>query len=241
MSWLNGIGRKPAITVPPSGSSTHLAKYAQRYGCPSSTGDDMRQCMWEVFKEPLAALERDVKPQLLNRSLIDSRLAMAGQPLPQPSSATGCSSRDRYVFVPAAAGAETGTLNLGQMTAQQMVRGGAHTLKSTDGVQNWVAPQVDIPSWLTANFREEDYIIVKMDVEGAEFPILNKLLDSGNGCLLDVLAWECHPWGGNCAALSEKLDRWTCIKKMKEEDAYDGWDSESTPEKYYAVDPRSSP
>lgn len=229
--WLNGEGRKPAITVPPSGSSLHLVEHAELYGCPRSPVEQMRQCMFQVFERPLAALER--KPQPANWSLINSRLAMAGQFL-QPSS-----SRDRYVFVPAAAGARTGTVNLGNMTAQQMIRGGAHSDDSTGGGGNWSAPVVDFVSWLTANFRQEDYVIVKMDIEGAEFEVLMTLLNSGFGCLVDVLAWECHDFAGNCRQLQRELNRWSCIKKMSEGSAYDGWDSESTPEKYHAEDPRS--
>lgn len=231
-TWLNGVGPKPAVTVPPSGSTKHLALYAHRYGCPTSPDEQMRQCMWEVFREPLQALKPD--PSLGDWELIKSRLAMAAQPLV-------ANSHDRYVSVPAAAGAKTGTLNLGLMTAEQMIRGGANSSERNVGPQMTV-PLVDFANWFSANFRQEDYVIVKMDIEGAEFSILNKLLDAGHGCLFDILAWECHDWMGigNCHALHRRINQLGCVTQMTEGQGYRPWDSESTPEKYYALDPRAS-
>ena len=40
---------------------------------------------------------------------------------------------------------------------------------------------------------ENDYVIVKMDIEGAEFPILNKMIDDGTLTIMNQLWCEFHP------------------------------------------------
>jgi FkbM family methyltransferase len=51
---------------------------------------------------------------------------------------------------------------------------------------------IDFSSWLGANFSPEDYIIVKMDIEGAEYDVLEKVVTDGNLKLLDELIIEFH-------------------------------------------------
>ena len=51
------------------------------------------------------------------------------------------------------------------------------------------------------NFEKEDYVMVKLDVEGAEFEIIERLRAQGALSLVDVLAIECHGWSGNCTQL----------------------------------------
>jgi hypothetical protein len=233
-AWLNGQGAKPPVTVPPSGSSGHLSALAPRYGCPTceSQGcDAMRSCMWRVFKEPLSQLQPD--QSLQSRTLIQSRLDSAKAASP---------SRNHFVAVPAAAGASSGTLNLGMMTAEQMIRGGAVSnvnkgMKEAGkavGTTMMTVPMVDFPKWLTQSFTPEDYIIAKMDIEGAEFSILNTLLDGPSGCLMDVLALECHAWIGDCAAITKKLQQHSCISVVPTT----SWDHHSGPDVYFAKDPR---
>merc|ERR1719171_1225184 len=120
-----------------------------------------------------------------------------------------------------------------------MIRGGANSSENNHGPQMTV-PLVDVVAWISAHFKQEDYVVVKMDIEGAEFPILNKLMDSGQGCLIDVLAWECHDWMGvgDCTLLQQRISKWNCISQLVEGRGYRAWDSESTPDKYYPVDPR---
>jgi hypothetical protein len=63
----------------------------------------------------------------------------------------------------------------------------------------------DVASWIKHSFTVSDYVIVKMDVEGAEFDIVKKLEEQGALTLIDVLAIECHSWSGNCTKLVGNL------------------------------------
>lgn len=52
-------------------------------------------------------------------------------------------------------------------------------------------------SWMRESFVEDDFVIVKMDIEGAERNIIPKLLATNASRLIDVLLWECHlKWRG---------------------------------------------
>lgn len=61
--------------------------------------------------------------------------------------------------------------------------------------------RADVASWMRSHFTKEDYVMVKMDIEGAEFDIVKKLAEDDALQLIDVLAIECHGWSGNCAEL----------------------------------------
>jgi FkbM family methyltransferase len=50
----------------------------------------------------------------------------------------------------------------------------------------------DFSGWLK-QFKKKDYIIVKMDVEGAEREILNKMLQDGTASMMNELWVEMHP------------------------------------------------
>lgn len=49
----------------------------------------------------------------------------------------------------------------------------------------------DFSEWIK-QFKD-DYVVVKMDIEGAEFPILNKMLDDGTVEIMNELYCEFHP------------------------------------------------
>lgn len=51
---------------------------------------------------------------------------------------------------------------------------------------------LDIAEWFRNLADEDDLLVVKMDIEGAEFDLLPKLLDTGAICLVDELFLECH-------------------------------------------------
>lgn len=51
---------------------------------------------------------------------------------------------------------------------------------------------VDIARWLREHVRADDFVSVKMDIEGAEYAVLQHLLDDGAIDLVDELRCEFH-------------------------------------------------
>jgi len=191
-SWLNGDGPEPDNGLPPSGSSTDLARYAAKYGCPQQAGDAMRKCMWKALETPLSLLKAD--PRLNDTNLIENRLSQA-------SIQNG--KKMQYNFVPAAAGIANEWITLWE-SPQQVIRGGGLNIQ-----KSFLSPvtvrSVDIPSWIKSNFVFDDIIIIKMDIEGAEHGILDTLLNDNQIKMIDMILWECHDWSGNCGKLRERL------------------------------------
>ncbi|MBT8355111.1 MAG: FkbM family methyltransferase [Desulfobacterales bacterium] len=52
---------------------------------------------------------------------------------------------------------------------------------------------IDFSDWLTINVSPDDYVVCKMDVEGAEFDVLEHLLKTKKMALINVLLVEWHP------------------------------------------------
>ncbi len=50
----------------------------------------------------------------------------------------------------------------------------------------------DFSAWLGANFCPQDYVIVKMDIEGAEYDVLEKVIADGNLPVINELIIEFH-------------------------------------------------
>lgn len=51
---------------------------------------------------------------------------------------------------------------------------------------------VDLARWLSSHFCSADTVDLKMDIEGAEFEVLEHVLRSGHATLIDTLAVEWH-------------------------------------------------
>jgi len=51
---------------------------------------------------------------------------------------------------------------------------------------------VDFGQWLKRNFNQKDFILVKFDIEGAEYEVLNKMLLDGTIRFIDELYIEFH-------------------------------------------------
>lgn len=52
---------------------------------------------------------------------------------------------------------------------------------------------IDFSDWLAIHVSQDDYVVCKMDIEGAEFDVLEHLLKTKKMNLIDVLLVEWHP------------------------------------------------
>ncbi|KAK4359246.1 hypothetical protein RND71_021475 [Anisodus tanguticus] len=50
----------------------------------------------------------------------------------------------------------------------------------------------DFAEWLKNAVTEKDYVVMKMDVEGTEFDLIPRLIETGAICLIDEVFLECH-------------------------------------------------
>lgn len=50
----------------------------------------------------------------------------------------------------------------------------------------------DLSTWLKNTFTKEDYVILKLDIEGAEYEVLNKLIEDGTIGLVKEFWGEWH-------------------------------------------------
>ena len=51
---------------------------------------------------------------------------------------------------------------------------------------------VDFGRWLQSQYRKEDVVYVKLDIEGAEYPVLEQMLRDGSMSMIDRLYLEFH-------------------------------------------------
>lgn len=212
---LRGELAEPLLCLPKSGSTGDLVPYAQRLGCPTGGASTvegnardkdaaMKQCIFEVFAKPLAALRP--RPALNDSSVIQQALAASGCASASASARHG--APHFFSLVPAAASGEPGWLQL-YSPPQQLIRGGARpdadgTLRVSgqDGEDyRFTVPVVDVAGWMVATLTEGDYVVAKMDIEGSEHSLLRSLMSKRALHLIDVLAYECHSNAGDCRQL----------------------------------------
>lgn len=51
---------------------------------------------------------------------------------------------------------------------------------------------IDLDRWIKENFSEDDYIILKMDIEGAEYEVLSHMIENGSTKYINKLFIEWH-------------------------------------------------
>ena len=64
--------------------------------------------------------------------------------------------------------------------------------KQIDYTTPQMVPCIDFSQWLAKELTWEDYIVVKMDIEGAEYAVLEKALAEKTIALIDELVVEWH-------------------------------------------------
>ena len=53
-------------------------------------------------------------------------------------------------------------------------------------------PCFDLSSWIKNTFTSDDYLILKLDIEGAEYEVLNKMIEDGTLSMISELWGEWH-------------------------------------------------
>ena len=239
MAWLDGRrSDKPISCLPSAGSSKNLAKWAPHYGCPTAPAEPMRKCVWTKLAPHLAALKPS--PRLNRTTLVDARLKTASM---RRCGRGVSSSRARFTFVPAAA---AGPSSAGFMwiwsPPEQTIRGGGHPfnvkpgwgISKTDiptekapkhhsepgGTTGWFKVRaVDVSGWIQASFSPLDHVVLKMDIEGGEFPLMREMIRSNALSLVDVLFLECHSDGpADCMRLKREVRRVNPFMQMLQEE-----------------------
>ncbi|XP_068668499.1 uncharacterized protein [Aristolochia californica] len=78
--------------------------------------------------------------------------------------------------------------NMGGRGMGRIKRAGATNLGAeVDKIQGF-----DFSNWLKSTVSEKDFVVMKMDVEGTEFDLIPRLVETGAICLIDELLLECH-------------------------------------------------
>ena len=65
-------------------------------------------------------------------------------------------------------------------------------------VQDGTRPAIDIADWLRRTVRPDDFVVVKMDIEGAEYDVVPHLLREKVADLIDELFLEVHTETNSC-------------------------------------------
>ena len=77
--------------------------------------------------------------------------------------------------------------------------GGGRRLGSSHNlVQDGTRPAIDIADWLRRTVRPDDFVVVKMDIEGAEYDVVPHLLREQVANLIDELFLEIHTETNTC-------------------------------------------
>lgn len=59
-------------------------------------------------------------------------------------------------------------------------------------VKSEEVPCIDFSAWIAQNFKRDDYIILKMNIEGAEYPVLEKMASDGTLTYINELYVSPH-------------------------------------------------
>tara|TARA_R110000824_G_scaffold34500_1_gene109343 strand:- start:100 stop:705 length:606 start_codon:yes stop_codon:yes gene_type:complete len=64
--------------------------------------------------------------------------------------------------------------------------------KDYSGDEKSIVHCIDLSAWILNNFTKEDYIVLKLDIEGAEYDVLEKIIEDGAINLISELYMEWH-------------------------------------------------
>jgi FkbM family methyltransferase len=64
--------------------------------------------------------------------------------------------------------------------------------KGGEFIEKVQVPKIDLSDWMIKNLSEEDHVILKMDIEGAEYDVLEKIIEAGALKFINRLYIEWH-------------------------------------------------
>jgi FkbM family methyltransferase len=73
---------------------------------------------------------------------------------------------------------------------------------------------IDFSQWLARTYRKDDVVYLKFDIEGAEYPVLEKMLKDGTMALIDRLYIEFH---GEQQAIAAKAKSWQVVDAKRKD------------------------
>jgi FkbM family methyltransferase len=73
-----------------------------------------------------------------------------------------------------------------------LLKGHIHNEARVDYDHPLSVDAIDFSRWLSTNFSERDYIVIKMDIEGAEYEVLEKMIRDGTLQMVNELYVEFH-------------------------------------------------
>lgn len=210
VAFANGESpHEPENCLPRSGSTLHLLKYARKYGCPTSS-DAGRKCMWRCLNHHLNRLSPDTA---LNSSLVVNEALRKALVPP--------AVRHAYTLVPAAVGARDGWTTIYE-SPQQLIRGGALQRSADWSMKPKKVLTVDVAKWLL-NVPEDAYVFAKIDIEGSEHALIERLEELGSFRRLSRVSIECHGSHGKCKKTMRRLKSWNVT--LITENVHQGMDS----------------
>jgi len=209
--WHSGRRETPPdVCLPNTGSLFHLVQWAPFYNCTPTephkltTASYHRSAYECIVNKTLGALTA-LEPKFYDSYYVRECLQVAASPLQcgQMSS--------RFTLVPAAASDDDNARFHITSHPLQLLRGVMSGV-ADPSKKKWhrdVAARyqgkfkhpshyvfnvstVDVVGWILRHFHQDDLVILKMDIEGAEYPILKALKRRDAFRLLDVISLECH-------------------------------------------------
>jgi len=101
----------------------------------------------------------------------------------------------------AAVGHEDGTITVNIQAGNGPASGKGTSIMSLDewrpvGTKPFIetaeVPMINFSKWMLDNLKEDDYVVLKMDIEGAEYNVLEKVIESGASKFINKIYIEWH-------------------------------------------------
>lgn len=114
---------------------------------------------------------------------------------PNPAFSNCFSDFQNHTFIPKAVWTKNGALTFYDSLQDDKYGGTVREGKSTGNVDYNHPIEVDsldFSSWVTSNFSDEDFVILKLDIEGAEYDVLPKMIQDGSLDKVNLFFVEWH-------------------------------------------------